>query len=149
MDAYLPHDWQAIAAVVLLLGLEVGGGYGLNRRPRDRAARWIALLMTIAVTAAVERITAAEPAGVRMIAIIVALLYGMKAIVGVEAGGALAGFLPALVRHAARSLRPRRLRAAPRGKSAPGSGIRSHRHRAAAHPCRRGHLARARIDEQR
>src|SRR5262245_18921415 len=89
MDAYLPHDWQAIAAVVLLLGLEVGGGYGLNRRPRDRAARGIALLMTIAVTAAVERITAAEPAGVRMIAIIVALLYGMKAIVGVEAGSAL------------------------------------------------------------
>jgi alginate O-acetyltransferase complex protein AlgI len=89
MNAYLPHDWQAIAAVLLLLVLEVGGGYGLNRRPRDRTARWLAWLMTVAVTACVERITDAEPAGGRMVAIILALVYGMKAIVGVEAGAAL------------------------------------------------------------
>src|SRR5436853_283494 len=43
----------------------------------------------LAVTACVERITTDEPAGVRMIAIVLALLYGMKAIVGVEAGAAL------------------------------------------------------------
>jgi hypothetical protein len=89
MSAYTPHDWQAIAAVALLLALEVSAGYGLNRRPRDRVARWLAWLMAIAVTASVERITAAEPAGVRMVAIILALFYGMKAIVGVEAGAAL------------------------------------------------------------
>src|SRR5262245_58604 len=45
--------------------------------------------MTIVVTVCVERITAGEPEGVRMIAIILALLYGMKSIVGVEAGAAL------------------------------------------------------------
>jgi len=89
VDAYIPHNWQAIAAVLVLLALEVGGGYRLNRRPRDRAARWLAWLMTIVVVAAVERITAGEPAGVRMVAIVLALLYGMKAIVGVEAGAAL------------------------------------------------------------
>lgn len=40
--------------------------------------------MTIGATLAVERMTVSEPAGLRMIAIILALLYGTKAVVTVE-----------------------------------------------------------------
>ena len=45
----------------------------------------LAWLLTVGVTAGVNRLTQDEPAGVRMLAIIGTLLYGMKAVVSVEA----------------------------------------------------------------
>jgi len=44
----------------------------------------LAWLVTVGVTAGVERLCRDEPAGVRMLGIIGALLYGMKAVVSVE-----------------------------------------------------------------
>lgn len=90
MSAYSPHDWSIIAAVAGLLALEVAVGYVLNSAGAARGAwRFIAWLMTITATIVAERLTQYEPPGVRMIAVILALLYGMKAVVGVEAGARL------------------------------------------------------------
>lgn len=84
MNAYLPRDPQAIAMTAGVALSAVTAGYLLNRfaaRPVWRTATWG---ITIAAVATVERLCRCEPAGVRMLAIIATLLYGMKAIVAVE-----------------------------------------------------------------
>src|SRR5262245_57481575 len=81
MGAYLPtdagHGWILAAGVVVTLL----AGVGLSRlRPTALAgaAAWVWVLGTVAGT---ERLAADQPAGVRMLALIGVLLYGMKAVV--------------------------------------------------------------------
>jgi hypothetical protein len=60
-------------------------GFGITRVPDRRIARALAWSLVVIAVPTMERLTGAEPAGVRMIAIILALLYAMKAVVTVEA----------------------------------------------------------------
>src|SRR5207245_4079603 len=84
--SYLPHDAIAVVLVAAALAVELALGFALARLPGRHLARLLAWVLTAASTFAVERITSAEPAGVRMVALILALLYGLKAIVAVESG---------------------------------------------------------------
>lgn len=84
MNAYMPHDWNVVAITVAIWAALILAVYLLNRfaiRPAWRIVSWG---ISIAGVAFVERLCSHEPAGVRMLAIIATLLYGMKAIVAVE-----------------------------------------------------------------
>ena len=81
----MPNDPATLGAVGLLLVATLVIGLGIGRLPPRRAARLLAWLLTIGMTFGVERLCRGEPAGVRMLAIIGALLFGMKAVVTVEA----------------------------------------------------------------
>jgi alginate O-acetyltransferase complex protein AlgI len=78
MSAYLPASapWAALGAVAGA----AAAGLGLNVA-RGAWARVAAWLVAIGAVAVVERATAADPAGFRMIAICLAGLVGMKAVV--------------------------------------------------------------------
>lgn len=84
MNAYAPVEpWRA-AVVLAVLALLLVTGYGLTRLTRLALARALAWTLVVAATASVERLVAAEPAGLRMLAIIGTLLFAMKAVVAVE-----------------------------------------------------------------
>ena len=85
MNAYSPHDPAAISGTMILLAAVLFLGQVLARFGLARAARPAAWALAVAAVAGVERLDAREPAGVRMLAIIAALLYAMKAVVAVEA----------------------------------------------------------------
>lgn len=72
----------ALLAAILALGFAIAR---LRPPPLARAAAWA---LVVAAGIAAERLTAAEPAGFRMLAIIGALLFAMKAVVAVEARAA-------------------------------------------------------------
>lgn len=85
MSAYTPSDLLTVVEAAALLVVILVCGYGVARiRPAlwGRIAAWT--LATAAVTIAAW-LSAREPAGFRMIAIVLALLYAMKAIAAVEA----------------------------------------------------------------
>jgi alginate O-acetyltransferase complex protein AlgI len=82
----LPAAYAALLAGVTVAGMTVAR---LGRLPSAvRAARAAAWIIALGGTAAAERLCAAEPPGVRMLAIIGALLLGMKSVVAVEAAAA-------------------------------------------------------------
>jgi alginate O-acetyltransferase complex protein AlgI len=90
MSGYVPHDPLIIAVVVGWLAAVLFVGLLLTRLRSLVFARAAAWLLAVGAVVGVERLTAAEPAGVRMLAIIAALLGTMKALVSVEdraAGG--------------------------------------------------------------
>src|SRR5436190_15905590 len=60
-------------------------GFAITRMQSVRWARILAWILVALATAGMERLSAEEPAGVRMVGLIVALFLGMKAVVGVEA----------------------------------------------------------------
>jgi hypothetical protein len=82
-NGYVPEDLKLAWAGGLLLAILLAGLI-LTRLPPRWPARTLAWLLTVGGTAGMERLCADEPAGVRMLALIAALLFGMKAIVGVE-----------------------------------------------------------------
>lgn len=84
MSAFLPHDWRIAAAILGLLAAEVLVGFAIGRMPR-RPGRILAWLMTIGGAIAVNWLSEDEPAGLRMVAIVLTVLYAMKAVVVVEA----------------------------------------------------------------
>ena len=91
MSAYLPSDprvaWAGAALLVLTLAL----GFVISRIASLKLARTAAWSLVALSFAGAERLTAGEPAGVRMLGILGTLLYAMKAVVSVEercAGGA-------------------------------------------------------------
>ncbi len=84
-ECVLAHDPAAIFGTVVLLAAVLFLGQVLARFGLARAARPAAWALAVAAVAGVERLDAREPAGVRMLAIIAALLYAMKAVVAVEA----------------------------------------------------------------
>ncbi len=85
MSAYWPHHAGSVWGTVALLAATLLEGYAVSRIRRVRVARLIAWTAVVAVVAGVERLNAREPPGVRMLAIIGALLYAMKGVVAVEA----------------------------------------------------------------
>jgi alginate O-acetyltransferase complex protein AlgI len=87
MSAYLPSE-PAIAALLgaILVGLLLAG-FLIGRLPPGGLARGAAWALVVAGTVGAERLSANEPAGVRMLAIIGALLFAMKVVVTVEARG--------------------------------------------------------------
>jgi alginate O-acetyltransferase complex protein AlgI len=93
VNGYTPNDPGTLVIVVAVLILTLLTGLPLGQLPPRRYSRLLAWLLTIGATAGVERLCADEPAGVRMLAIIAALLFGMKAVVTVEAR---AGGMPKL-----------------------------------------------------
>ena len=84
MNAYIPRG-QTLAAVAAALAATLLVGLIIGRcRPGSRA-RLAAWMLVVASTFGMERLTADEPAGFRMLAIIGALLWSMKGVVSVEA----------------------------------------------------------------
>jgi hypothetical protein len=95
VNGYTPHDPVILAMVGIVLVATLLAGLTLNRLPPRWYTRLLAWLLTIGVTVGVERLCRNEPAGVRMLAIIGALLYGMKAVVSVEVRADGTAALPA------------------------------------------------------
>ncbi|MBI3863011.1 MAG: hypothetical protein HY290_14060 [Planctomycetia bacterium] len=87
MNGYAPRDAATLAYVALVIAGTLLSGLALTRFPPRRYTRLLAWLVTVGATAGVDRLCAEEPAGLRMLAIIAALLYGMKGVIGVEARG--------------------------------------------------------------
>lgn len=84
MNAYLPSDVRALPAVGAVLAAVVAVGFVLNRGGGRRMQRLLAWLIVAGAAVSVERLSADEPAGFRMLVLIAALLYGMKGVVAVE-----------------------------------------------------------------
>ncbi len=84
MSAYLPNSWTICGLIWAILIGETLVGFFLTRIRVKRFSRLLSWLMTIACAIGVERLTATEPPGLRMVAIILAVLYGMKAVVTIE-----------------------------------------------------------------
>jgi len=82
--AYLPTSLSIPLALGAILAGAIGAGYAVTRLHPPHAARVVAWTMLVVGTAAVERVCAAQPAGVRMIALISFGLLVMKSIVVVE-----------------------------------------------------------------
>lgn len=84
MNAYLPSDprvaWAGAALLILTLAL----GFAISRITRPRLARMAAWSLVFLALVGVERLTAGEPAGLRMLGIAGAVLYALKAVVSVE-----------------------------------------------------------------
>jgi alginate O-acetyltransferase complex protein AlgI len=85
VNGYTPHDPVTLLAVGVVLVGTLLAGLALGRLPPRWYTRLLAWLLVIGVTVGVERLCRDEPAGVRMLAIIGALLYAMKGVVSVEA----------------------------------------------------------------
>jgi len=84
MDVYVPASPALVATIVAaLFAVLLAGGILACQGPvrASRAAAWILLLVCVA---GVERLTSSEPAGVRMLALIVAALLPLKILVAVE-----------------------------------------------------------------
>jgi alginate O-acetyltransferase complex protein AlgI len=88
VSAYLPSGGSVLALVAAIVAATLLAALGLSRVRPSPAARVASSILALGATAAVERLTGGEPAGFRMLAIIGTLLYGMKAVVSVEATGA-------------------------------------------------------------
>lgn len=85
MDAFLPADSAVVLPLGALVLAELVVAYVLSRVTPAKIVRYCAWLLVITAFAAVERLTADQPAGFRMLAIIAAVLFGMKGVVCVEA----------------------------------------------------------------
>lgn len=84
MNGYLPHDLFALADVVGFCVVVLVAGLGITWVPSLFLARLAAWLLVVSAVIGAERLSASEPSGVRMLAIIVALFAAMKAVVVVE-----------------------------------------------------------------
>jgi alginate O-acetyltransferase complex protein AlgI len=84
MSAYTPLYAADVVETFALLATVVILGFLITQLRPLSAARILAWILVLAGVAASERLNAREPVGVRMLAIIGALLYAMKAVVSVE-----------------------------------------------------------------
>ncbi len=84
MSAYQPSDGSILGIVIALLGTILVVGFGITRIERPSIGRLTAWAWVILTVIAAERITAAQPAGFRMVAIVLALLFSMKVVVSIE-----------------------------------------------------------------
>lgn len=85
MSAYIPSHPLLVGIAVALIGMTLLLAFAVSRIPSIRAARGTAWLLVVSTVGAIERLTAGEPPGFRMLALISGLLYAMKAVVSVEA----------------------------------------------------------------
>ncbi len=84
MNAYLPHDACAMESTAAILAGTLVVGFAITRLHQPRLARTTAWLLTVGSVIGVERLCAKEPPGVRMLAIVGALMFSMKTVVTVE-----------------------------------------------------------------
>ena len=89
MSAFTPGSSGVIGILVIALVAVLLAGLAITRIRSRSAARAAAWALVIATVVFAERVTANEPAGVRMLAVIGLLLYAMKAVVGVESDARL------------------------------------------------------------
>ncbi|HEX7681407.1 MAG TPA: MBOAT family protein [Thermoanaerobaculia bacterium] len=84
MSAYTPSDLLTVLEVAGLLVAIFVIGFGIARLlpARGRLAAWTLAFAAVTIS---SRLSTKEPAGVRMVAIVLALLYAMKAVAAVEA----------------------------------------------------------------
>lgn len=93
MSAYAPADPLAVGAGLALLAATLALGLAVRAIPSLPAARAAAWGLAALAFVGAERLTASEPAGLRMLGILGALLYGMKAVVSVEERAATGAIL--------------------------------------------------------
>lgn len=84
MTGYVPHHLETLAWIASAFLAELLAGFGITRFPNQKIARVSAWVLVVGAVVGIERLVASEPAGIRMLAIIGALLFGMKVIVSVE-----------------------------------------------------------------
>ena len=84
MNAYVPGDITIAIAVGAVLAATLLVGFGITRIPSLVTARCAAWLLVCGGVTGLERLTATQPAGFRMVALIAVLLYAMKSVVVVE-----------------------------------------------------------------
>jgi hypothetical protein len=84
VSAYTPHSASAAWEVIALLFATLLSGFLLTRLRRAGLARALAWILVLGASTGAERLTAAEPKGVRMLAICAVTLVAMKGIVTVE-----------------------------------------------------------------
>ena len=82
--AFVPAPFSIGYVVLAQLGLALAVGLVSSRRPSP-PWRWLAWLFVVAQVVAVERLTAGQPDGFRMLAIIGVALWSLKSVVSVEA----------------------------------------------------------------
>lgn len=84
MNGYMPNNPPMLVCIAALLAGVACGGFLIARIQSLVAARIVAWLLVAGATLAVERLSLTEPAGVRMLVIIAALLWSMKVVVTIE-----------------------------------------------------------------
>lgn len=84
MNGYMPQSEAIVSLFALLLAVVLGLGFVITRVPHVGASRAAVWGLVIFSVSGVERLTASEPAGVRMLVLIAVLLWAMKAVVAVE-----------------------------------------------------------------
>lgn len=84
MNGYVPNHPSLIAMILVGFAVELLLGFLITRLPRTKIARVSAWLLVLSAVLGIEWMTASLPAGLRMLAIIGALLIGMKVVVSVE-----------------------------------------------------------------
>jgi alginate O-acetyltransferase complex protein AlgI len=94
LQSYLPRDITIAFVVAGLAVFAVASGFVITRLRPVWLARLTAWAMVLGVLVAVERLTATEGAGLRMLALISVGLMAMKATVSVETVAAGGGALP-------------------------------------------------------
>jgi hypothetical protein len=84
LNAFTPSALAVVWTGAALLAATLALGFAISRVASPRLARPAAWALVACAFLGAERLTAAEPAGFRMLGILGALLYGMKAVVSVE-----------------------------------------------------------------
>ncbi len=84
MNGYGVNDWTCVASLGGLLASIPLIGFAIGRSRSIAFARTANWLFTIGVVVLVERFSGLEPAGTRMLLLIIAALWGMKSIVLAE-----------------------------------------------------------------
>jgi hypothetical protein len=96
MSAYLPADLDsALCALAVPAGTLVFA-FLITRVPWVRAARSVAWGLAVLSVGIADQVTSAQPAGFRMLIVIGALFFAMKALVSVEAAAREGSRLPPL-----------------------------------------------------
>lgn len=85
MSAYVPRGADSLFAAMAVVSGTLALALFVTRIPSPRAARLAAWALVALALGAAHRVTSAEPAGFRMLALIAPLLFAMKAVVCVEA----------------------------------------------------------------
>lgn len=97
MNPYVPESPVTLYGAGALLAVILALGYALNSLAgRGWAWRGAAWALPLAGGVIAERLTANSPPGFRMLAIVAALLYGLKAVVAVESRREGKAALPAI-----------------------------------------------------
>lgn len=84
MNGYALPDPATLLSLGVMLVAVVLSAFGISRLRQLPIARTVGWLLVISAGALAERITASESAGVRMLAIVLALLLALKGLVSVE-----------------------------------------------------------------